>query len=181
MGLLGQKTNLLLLGKVRNLQNIKPVSSVIHSAKFSQQARETFESQIGEFGIIETGGVLMGHLKDGTLLIEKASDPGPNAIHDLTYFRADANYIDMYIDMEYANSRGQNYYLGEWHTHPQVEPEPSDIDYTSLFEIAESSKDFAVLLIIGAINFSNKNFLTQQIILLKYKEDRRYFKLENLI
>jgi integrative and conjugative element protein (TIGR02256 family) len=136
-----------------------------------------FESQILTFGTIETGGVLMGHLTNGTLYIEKASDPGPKAIHELTYFRADANYIDMYIDMEWANSNGKNMYLGEWHTHPQTFPDPSPTDTTSLAEIAQTSEEYALLLILGAVDFSKELFSKQHILLLKYKNDRRFYSL----
>jgi integrative and conjugative element protein (TIGR02256 family) len=136
-----------------------------------------FDFQIRKFGTIETGGVLMGHLTNGTLYVEKASDPGPNAIHELTYFRADANYIDMYIDMEFANSNGENIYLGEWHTHPQTFPEPSPTDTNSLAEIAQTSEEYALLLILGAVDFSRDFFSKQHILLLKYKNDRRFYSL----
>ncbi|HUC81914.1 MAG TPA: Mov34/MPN/PAD-1 family protein [Flavisolibacter sp.] len=152
------------------------MNSVIHNLKFSEQALNLFASQITEFGTIETGGILMGYLEEGILHVEKASEPGPNAIHDPVYFRADANYIDMFIDMEFANSGGKNYYLGEWHTHPQVEPEPSDVDYNSLYEIANSAEEFAILLIVGAIKFSKEKFYNQHIAILKYKDDRRFYQ-----
>ena len=153
------------------------MSSVIHSVIFSKVALSTIESQISEFGIIETGGILMGYLEHDVIYIDKASDPGPHAIHDQIYFRADANYIDMFIDMESANSFGKNYYLGEWHTHPQVNPEPSEVDFNSLYEIASTSQEFAILLIVGAIKFSKEKFQKQHLLILKYKDDRRFFRL----
>jgi integrative and conjugative element protein (TIGR02256 family) len=153
------------------------VSSVIHNVKYSDGVLETIHSQIQKFRTIETGGVLMGHLENGILFIEKASEPGPNATHEPTYFRADANYVDMYIDIEVANSNGKDVYLGEWHTHPQINPEPSPVDGNSLMEIAASSEEFAVLLIIGAIKFSKELFARQHILLLKYKNDGRFFRL----
>ncbi len=63
----------------------------------------------------------------------------------------------MYIDLEHANSGGRNY-LGEWHTHPEMQPNPSDLDYDSLYEIADSSEEFALLVIVGAINFHKIRF-----------------------
>jgi integrative and conjugative element protein (TIGR02256 family) len=77
--------------------------------------------------------------------------------------------------MEYANSDGRNYYLGEWHTHPQIHPEPSDVDYQSLHEIAKSSSEYALLLILGAVEFRRAKFSKQHIAVLKYKDDRRFY------
>lgn len=153
------------------------MNSVIRSVKYSDQAISMFDSQIRKFGTIETGGVLMGYLSQGVLNVEIASDPGPKAIHELTYFRADVNYIDMFIDMEWVNSGGKNIYLGEWHTHPQTFPEPSPTDTNSLAEIAETSEEYALLLILGAVNFSRELFSKQHVLLLKYSNDRRFYYL----
>jgi len=93
------------------------------------------------------------------------------------YFKADNNYITMFIDMEIANSGGKLRYLGEWHTHPQIEPMPSEIDLTSLYEIAKTSNDFCLLLIIGAINFEIKAFIKQSISIINYKDDGKFYEL----
>ncbi|GAA4334790.1 Mov34/MPN/PAD-1 family protein [Flaviaesturariibacter amylovorans] len=153
------------------------MSSAIHGIKFSEKAIDTFTDQVALFGTVETGGVLMGYWEAGILHVAEASGPGPNATHESIYFRADPNYIDMFIDMAHANSDGRLVYLGEWHTHPQIHPEPSDVDYNSLYEIAESSEQFALLTIIGAVNFSKQRFNDQHIAILKYANDRRFYKL----
>lgn len=156
------------------------MSAVIHSVIIAEKALSVIESEVCAFGIIETGGILMGHLHNGIIYIDKASDAGPHAIHDQFYFRADPNYIDMFIDMESANSSGKNHYLGEWHTHPQLKPEPSEVDLNSLSEIASTSQEFAILLIVGAIKFSKENLLNQQVLILKYKDDRSFFQLKKI-
>jgi integrative and conjugative element protein (TIGR02256 family) len=153
------------------------VKSVIKGVKFSQQALEIFTSEIKKYGTIETGGVLMGAISEETLSVHKASDGGPNAVHEGIFFQADANYIDMFIDMEYANTNGSTAYLGEWHTHPQVIPYPSPRDLISLEEIADTSDEFAILLIIGAVDFSKDKFSRQSIVLLKYRDTERFFEL----
>lgn len=130
----------------------------IEKILYSQQALQMFQSEIEVFDNIETGGVLIGYVDEDIIYVESASNGGPNAIHEEFYFRADPHYVDMFIDIEVANSCGKLRYLGEWHTHPQVEPEPSEIDLNSLCEIAESSFDFCVLLIVGSLGFDADNF-----------------------
>lgn len=152
----------------------------ISRVQYSEQALKMFQSEIDKLGALETGGVLIGYIKDDLIMIEKASNGGPNAIHEEFYFRADPHYIDMFIDMEIANSSGEIRYIGEWHTHPQVEPEPSDLDLNSLCEIAESANDFCMLLIIGAVEFLPQLFFNQSITIIKYKKSDNS-KLMNLI
>ncbi len=154
-----------------------PIKQVV----YSREALNTFESEINEFGIIETGGVLMGYVKDETVHVIKASDGGPDAIHEDVYFRADPNYIDMFIDVEYANSGGKLRYLGEWHTHSQIIPEPSPKDLNSLYEIAESADDFCLLLIIGAINFKVDEFINRSITVIKHKHLKSPFSLSSQV
>lgn len=137
-----------------------------------------FEEEIKKIGHLETGGILLGYLDSHKIYITKASNAGPKAIHDEIYFKADPDYIDMFIDMEVANSDGRIYYLGEWHTHPQIEPYPSTVDLKSITDIASSSsKEFALLLILGAINFSFDKFEEQSIFVIKFSEEKSFFKL----
>lgn len=144
---------------------------------YSEECIQVFMSEIAKFPESETGGVLMGYLDDGVVYVEKASEAGPKAIHDDIYFQADPNYIDLFIDMEYANSNGKYRYLGEWHTHPQVVPEPSAKDLNSLDEISATADQFVILLIIGAIKFKAENFNEQSISILKLVEDKKFYLL----
>lgn len=145
---------------------------------YSKQALDVFYSEIIKFGEIETGGALIGYIAGDTIFVEKASNGGKNAIHEELYFHADPNYIDMFIDMEVANSNERYRYLGEWHTHPEIKPSPSYIDLQSLNEIVLSSDDFCILLIIGNKNFKSESFLNQSISLIHKKEDIEVHVLE---
>ncbi|HYQ56887.1 MAG TPA: Mov34/MPN/PAD-1 family protein [Draconibacterium sp.] len=145
--------------------------------KFSSQALDLFKSEILEYGRIETGGALVGYTSGNTIYVEKASNGGKNAIHEPLYFKADPNYIDMFIDMEIANSQGQLRYLGEWHTHPEAIPAPSIKDLQSLDEIADSTGDFCVLLIIGSIDFKTNLFFEKSISILKLKTESSFIAL----
>ena len=150
----------------------------INKVHYKKQAMEIFQSEIEKFEGLESGGVLIGHLEDDVLVIDKASNGGPNAVHEEFYFRADPNYVDMFIDMEIANSDGELRYIGEWHTHPQIDPTPSDLDLQSLYDISESSRDFCILLIIGAINFQPKLFSKQTISIIKHAKESKFYLLK---
>lgn len=149
----------------------------IENVIFSKQALHMFHSEIETYGVVETGGVMMGYVDGKTIHVEKVSNGGLKAIHEYLYFRADNNYIEMFIDMETANSGGKYRYLGEWHTHPQINPEPSEIDLNSLHEIASSSNDFCLLLIIGAVDFEVDSFIKQSITILNYKRKNKFYVL----
>ena len=147
--------------------------------RFSSMALATFDLEIQRFPNLEVGGVLLGCIVDeDTIFIQTASEGGPKAIHEEFYFQADHNYVDMLIDMEYANSEGKVVYLGEWHTHPQIHPEPSPKDLHSLTEIAASAEQFSILLIIGATNYQTKKFIDHSIAILKYNDEKMFYTLE---
>lgn len=148
---------------------------------YNNEAINLFETELEKFTSLETGGVLMGYVKNKTVFIEKVSGSGPKAIHEPFYFKADPDFIDMYIDMEIANSDGKLRYIGEWHSHLQITPDPSIIDLDSLFEIAESSNDFCLLLIVGALDFTIDSFLQQSISIIKFKLKQRFFSLPSTI
>ena len=152
------------------------VSIAINDIQYSKEIIQVITSQILRFGLLETGGTLLGYIENGILYVSKASKPGPKAIHEPDYFKADANYIDMFIDMEIANSNGKFRYIGEWHTHPQIKPCPSPTDFKSLKEIADSSNDFVLMLIVGAVNFKQDKFFDQHIAIVKHRLDINFYK-----
>lgn len=133
-----------------------------------------FQSEIETYGVVETGGVMLGYIFEETIYVEKVSNGGSKAIHEYLYFRADNNYIEMFIDMEVANSGGKLRYLGEWHTHPQINPEPSELDLDSLGEIADSTVDFCIGLILGAVDYSTECFWKQSVCIIKNKDSNKF-------
>lgn len=145
---------------------------------FNETVVKFFKSELKKVHLLETGGVLLGYVSERTIYVEKASGPGSRAIHEPYYFKADPDYVDMFIDIEIANSWNKLRYLGEWHSHLQSEPEPSETDLVSLYEIAESSNDFCLLAILGAHNFKSSNFLNQAISIIKHKMIDNFYLLD---
>lgn len=140
-------------------------------------AAEIITSEIKEFGHTETGGVLMGRVEKDSIVIEIASGAGPSAIHESIYFQADSDFIDMFVDMEYANSNGQNIYLGEWHTHPEKYPSPSSIDLQSIDEISDNCDEMVIMIIFGAVAFNIKEVTTKSYAVIKFRNDKRFLRI----
>ena len=134
----------------------------------SPTASQDIFREIEKVSTRETGGVLCGRYSQNELIIESASGPGPNAMHRLDEFIMDKQYMHAYLDDEYVKSEGMNIYIGEWHTHPQVTPLPSQTDLTSIRERSEewSSGDI-IFIIIGFVGLTTNN-LNDQIVAIYY-------------
>lgn len=78
----------------------------------------------------ETGGILLGydHSADG-MEIRHAGGPGPRAIRASHRFTRDTHHAQQLADKAWSQDR--SIWLGEWHTHPNGEPQPSDLDLSS--------------------------------------------------
>jgi len=83
---------------------------------------------------VETGGILVGRTEeDGKVIIEAASGPGPKAIQSATGFNRDVAFCQKFMN-EHA-TKGLKY-IGEWHSHPNNNNQPSGTDLRSLTEVA---------------------------------------------
>jgi integrative and conjugative element protein (TIGR02256 family) len=90
---------------------------------------------------VETGGILLGRRSDAaTLLLTRASPPGPRARHRRFSFLRDTAFLQRYLDAAHARSGGWEDYVGEWHVHPALDAPPSRTDRRSLRRIARSSR-----------------------------------------
>lgn len=79
----------------------------------------------------EAGGVLLGrHLRDGSaIIVDAITTPLPGDRQSRTrFFRTQRRHQAM-IDEAWRASHGTCTYLGEWHTHPELTPIPSMIDW----------------------------------------------------
>ena len=74
----------------------------------------------------ETGGILLGHESADELRVTTAGGPGPAALRSPNRFLRDLEYATALADR--AHNRDGSVWLGEWHTHPQGQVVPSEID-----------------------------------------------------
>jgi integrative and conjugative element protein (TIGR02256 family) len=90
-------------------------------------AREARRSRDGN----ETGGALFGFDASvhGPPLVTHALGPGSRAIHEPKRFLRDLEYTRAGAEAIHEESAAQ--WIGEWHTHPGGQPEPSEADLVS--------------------------------------------------
>lgn len=102
-----------------------------------EEAYEFMQQEISRAPNVETGGVLVGFkLGDGDIKVRFASPPGPNAVKSKTRFIKDVNFCQAYLDEKYRNEGDRAVYVGEWHYHPCLNNHTSNIDLSSLSQIA---------------------------------------------
>ncbi|MGD0553103.1 MAG: Mov34/MPN/PAD-1 family protein [Sedimentisphaerales bacterium] len=76
----------------------------------------------------EAGGILLGQVRGKQIFVLKASIPNKyDKSRKFNYMR-DKDVAQVIVNHEFANSTNKTIYLGEWHTHPEIEPWPSICD-----------------------------------------------------
>lgn len=78
----------------------------------------------------EAGGVLMGSrlLEGGDVVISAVSVPMPGDHQSRFRFIRQQEHHQRCVERAWKNSGGIINYLGEWHTHPENDPNPSALD-----------------------------------------------------
>lgn len=68
----------------------------------------------------------------------------------------DAAMANLFIEEDYIQSEHTRFYIGEWHTHPESTPTPSDVDYYSIrdnYRTASLVVPFLFMIIVGTQSF----------------------------
>ncbi|WP_086029119.1 Mov34/MPN/PAD-1 family protein [Tenacibaculum holothuriorum] len=76
----------------------------------------------------EAGGILLGQVKENNIYITRISFPSESDKSSRYSFYRNKKNAQAIIDYEFHNSNKRTIYLGEWHTHPEDLPNPSDTD-----------------------------------------------------
>jgi integrative and conjugative element protein (TIGR02256 family) len=78
----------------------------------------------------EAGGMLFGRflIDSNDIVIDALSVPMKGDIRKRTYFHRSMKAHQEVLDRVYEESYGTCHYVGEWHTHPEADPSPSNID-----------------------------------------------------
>lgn len=86
-----------------------------------------------ERGSLEAGGVLLGYylLESEDIIANRISIPMPGDLRSKTRFFRNKNSHQKIINDIWNETDGRCNYLGEWHTHPENDPNPSSIDIKS--------------------------------------------------
>lgn len=76
----------------------------------------------------EAGGILLGQVKGNKVYITRVSFPSKHDKSSRYSFWRSKNNAQTIIDYEFHNSNKRTIYIGEWHTHPEEIPNPSNTD-----------------------------------------------------
>lgn len=104
------------------------------------------------YGQPESGGIIMGKLIEDEIQVIRLSVPTLIDRSSRYNFERHAISAQIVIDYEFYNSGGEMVYLGEWHTHPEPHPQPSETDKQMIYRQYRSQgrrTDFLLLVIQG--------------------------------
>lgn len=78
----------------------------------------------------EAGGIFMGRFIKGSkdIVIDAVTSPMEDDKQKRFSFKRLSPLHQAAIDTFYKETKGTCHYLGEWHTHPEEDPEPSGVD-----------------------------------------------------
>lgn len=90
---------------------------------------------------LEGGGLLLGFVRGSHLEIIEATVPTKFDRRFRTFFERMQELHEHIAQKRWADSNGLVRYIGEWHTHPQDYPSPSETDLTEWRKLAVKRKD----------------------------------------
>lgn len=100
----------------------------------------------------ELCGVLTGsQIDEKTFRISKVSPPCVASNSKCGCIR-DVAKANEFIEQDYIDSEQTRVYIGEWHTHPESTPTPSQVDNCSIvdnFNTAKRVLPFLIMMIVG--------------------------------
>lgn len=103
----------------------------------------------------ESGGIILGSVFNDHVLINQATTPGNGDRRGPCIFHRHKERAQKIVNERFSKSQGKQIYIGEWHTHRQVHPNPSFKDKFEIKRAYRKSKlnlDFVVLIVVGNQN-----------------------------
>lgn len=100
----------------------------------------------------ESGGVLLGRVYASEIEVEAATEPTVADRAGPTFFERSTIAAQALVDQAWARSRGEQIYLGEWHSHPTSIAIPSSRDRRMILNNLDEAKmaiNFLILVVIG--------------------------------
>lgn len=112
-----------------------------------QIVMETFKQDT--FKKSEAGGILLGHRRGSHFEIITITTPGPKDICTRTSFHRKDPSHQLIATTLWSESGWAIDYIGEWHTHPEIKPRPSEVDIKEWQRATIDYKKPLIGLIIG--------------------------------
>ena len=110
-------------------------------AGLERAAAKTLASLSSSCWPLETGGILLGRYSTSLdlAIVQRALPPPRNSQQGRTWFERGTQGLQKILTESWHKPQNaREYYLGEWHSHPDGPPFPSERDRTQMQEIAES-------------------------------------------
>lgn len=117
------------------------------------EALSVIEDHVRAGGVeTETGGILLGHETPTGCHVVIAGGPGPQAVRTPTSFNRDLAHAEGLAEEAWLKQRAV--WVGEWHTHVNVDPVPSETDLSSYLrhlDDADLGFDRFISIIVGPV------------------------------
>lgn len=120
--------------------------------KINQNVLKIFAKYEQKIDGLEAGGILLGNVLADYDEIIKASVPNRFDTRDYFFFNRAKIPAQLKINKEWEKSNGTMIYLGEWHTHSEVNPKPSVEDKKMILKVFQETImeiNFLYLIIVG--------------------------------
>ncbi len=125
----------------------------VRHVRFSKDAHDTITHFAEKTPNAETGGILIGYVdSDGTANVLQVTEPGPKSTRSARLFVRDTDFTQAKLDEAAVQFGEKGAYLGEWHSHLEIEPRPSSLDLDSMVGIARAQNYLTrcpIMIIVG--------------------------------
>lgn len=97
----------------------------------------------------EAGGQLFCHFENGICQIQSMTPPQKTAVRGRLFFSSNRSIEQQEINQHFSK---KYHYIGDWHTHPEYTPRPSEQDknkITTIFKQSDHCLNCILLVIVG--------------------------------
>ena len=102
----------------------------------------------------EAGGMLLGRLvaECDDVVIDEVTEPTTSDQRGRFFFMRSKKHAQQRVNEAWEESKSTRIYLGEWHTHPEIDPSPSSKDLKNwhrIARVAQYEQAFLLFIIVG--------------------------------
>lgn len=97
----------------------------------------------------EAGGIFLGYRRGIHFHVVATTTPQPKDLRSRFRFHRTDPYHQKTATTNWKSSNMEMDYLGDWHTHPEINPSPSGIDLSEWKKIYQQQKKSMIFLILG--------------------------------
>ena len=127
-------------------------SDRIRRVRISSRVLKVFRKYEQKDEELESGGILLGNIYDDYDSIIKITLPNQLDTREFNFFNRSKIPAQLQINKSWKRSNGYLIYLGEWHTHSEINPHPSITDIKMIkktFRETEMKINYLYLIIVG--------------------------------